>query len=113
MGFISNSLQRKRVVRSWARRRVQQAVTEALSTRGFDRNGRRLVYPDASAMNKSESDSSLVSLNVDDTPEVLIGTVGVHILQDCVKASFAEVQRQAEVVVDKMVDICGRYPPHM
>ena len=112
MDFISNSLQRKRVVRSWARRRVQQAVTEALKIRGFEKNGRRLVGPDSST-NKSELDSSPVGLTVQNTPETLIGTVSVHILQDCIKASFNEVQRQAEVMADKIVDICGRYPHHI
>lgn len=110
LGFIGNSLQKKRVVRSWARRRIDQAVIGALRMRGFDRNGRRLVDSDASTMTIYKSNGSPISLTTKHAPEALVGTVEVHILQNIVGKRYTEVQRQAEVMVDKILEICGRYP---
>lgn len=108
--FIGNSLQRKRVVRSWATRRIDQAVTGALRTRGFDRNGKRLRNSDASTLKRSEANGSPVNLTTDYAPEALVGTVEVHILQTVVETSYTEVQRQAGMMVDKILKICGHYP---
>lgn len=108
--IIGNSLQRKRVVRSWATRRVDQAVTGALRMRGFDRNGKRLRDPDASTPKRSESNCSPVNLITGYTPEALVGTAEVHILQNIVETSYTEVQRQAGMMVDKILKICGHYP---
>lgn len=96
--FTSNPMRKKRVVRSWATRRVDQAVTGALRMRGFDRNGKSLADLDASTL-KGEY-----------APEALIGTVEVHVLENSIETSFAEVQRQAGVMVDKILEICGRFP---
>ena len=98
MGFTSNPMRKKRIVRSWATRRVDQAVTGTLRMRGFDRNGKSLANLDASTL-KGEY-----------APKVLIGTVEVHVLQKSIDTSFAEVQRQAQVIVDKVLEICGRFP---
>lgn len=108
MEFIGNSLQKKRVVRSWATRRIDQAVTGALRIRGFDRNGRKLVDSDAITLKTSESNGSPVSLSTEHSPEALVGTVEVHILPNIVGKSYTEVQRQAGVMVDKILQICGR-----
>lgn len=110
LAFTSNPMQKKRVIRSWASRRIEQALTGALRMRGFDRNGKRLVDRDPSTFKQSESNGSQVSSTREDTPEALIGTVEVQILEDSIGASFAEVQRQAEVMVDNILRICGRYP---
>lgn len=112
MVFTSNPMQKKRVVRSWATRRVDQAVTGALRMRGFDRNGRRLVDPDAGTMKGSESNSRPSNVTMEYVPEALIGTVDVQILHDSIARSFTEVQRQAGLVVDKILKTCGRYPRH-
>ena len=103
-------MQKKRVVRSWATRRIDQAVTGALRMRGFDKNGKRLVDSDASPMKGSKPNSSPVTLTWERTPEALIGTVDVHVLQNSIETSFTEVQRQAGVMVDNILEICGRYP---
>ena len=108
--FIGNSLQKNRVVRSWAKRRIDQAVTGALRMKGFDRNGRRLGDSDASTMTTSESNGSPVSSTMGFAPEALVGTVEVHVSQISIETSFTEVQRQAGVMVDKILEICGRYP---
>ncbi len=97
MTFTSNPMRKKRVVRSWATRRFDQAVTGALRMRGFDRNGKRLLDPDAGTLKGAYA------------PEVLIGTVEVKLLEDSIQTSFAEVQRQAGVLVDRVLKICGRY----
>lgn len=108
MVFIGNSMQKKRVVRSWATRRIEKAVTETLRARGFDRNGRRLIFPDASKKKGSKSKSSPLESTPEYAPEALIGTVDVHMLHNSIETSFTEVQRQARVIVDKILEICGR-----
>lgn len=108
MEFVGNLMQKKRVVRSWATRRVAQAVTGALRMRGFDRNGKRLIDPNANIMKGPESNSSPVDLTRKCAPEALIGTVDVQILQSSIETSFPEVQRQAGLMVDKILEICGR-----
>ncbi len=110
MNFISNSMQKKGVVRSWARRRIDQAVTGALRMRGFDRNGRRLVESNANTIKRPESHIGRLDLAAEHTPEVLIGTVEVHTLPASIETSFSEVQRQAEGVADRIMKTCGRYP---
>ena len=103
INLISNRMQKKKTVRSWGRRRVEQAVTEALSLRGFDRNGRRLL-------DRSESNDDKLDSMVEHAPEALVGTVDIYILPGSIETSFTEVQRQAGVVVDSILGICGRYP---
>ena len=112
MAFIVNPIQKKRVVRSWARRRIIQAVTEALRVRGFDGNGRRLIDSEGSTPKGSKLNGRPIDLTTKSTPEALIGTANVYVLPDSIKTSFTEVQRQAGVVADKVLETCGRYPRH-
>ena len=112
LAFIINTIQKKRVVRSWARRRIGQAVTEALRVRGFDGNGRRLIDPEGNTLKVSRLSGNPIDLTTKSTPEALIGTANVYILPDSIKTSFTEVQRQAGVVADKVLETCGRYPRH-
>ena len=109
MGFTGNLMQDKKTVRCWAKRRIDHAVTRALRMRGFDRNGRRMVDPDANTMYESRSNSSPVHLTGEDVPEALIGSVEICALHCSIETSFDEVQRQARVMVDKILKICGRY----
>lgn len=112
MAFIINPIQKKRVVRSWARRRIGQAVIEALRVRGFDGNGRRMTDTEGGTVTRSKLNGSPTDLTTKSTPEALTGTANVYILPDSIKTSFTEVQRQAGVVADKVLEICGRYPRH-
>ena len=112
IALIINPIKKKRVVRSWARRRIGQAVTEALRLRGFDGNGRRLTDSEGSTLKGSKSNRSPIELTTKPTPEALIGTANVYVLPDSIKTSFIEVQRQAGVVADKILQTCGRYPRH-
>lgn len=112
MVFITNAMQKRRVVRSWARRRIDQAVTRALRMRGFDRNGRRLVDPYACTSRGSDPHNSPNYLTTKSAPEALIGTVDIHVMHQIIETSFTEVQRQAGVVADNILKTCGRYPCH-
>lgn len=112
MAFITNAMQKKRVVRSWARRRIDQAVTGALRMKGFDRNGRRLVDPYACTSRGSDPHNSPNDPTIKSAPEVLIGTVDIHVLHQSIETSFTEVQRQAGVVADNILKTCGRYYRH-
>lgn len=112
MVFITNAMQKKRVVRSWARRRIDQAVTGALRMRGFGRDGRRLVDPYASTSRGSDPHNSPNNPTTKSAPEALIGTVDINVLHQSIETSFTEVQRQAGVVADNILKTCGRYPRH-
>ena len=112
MAFIVNTIHKKRVVRSWAGRRIGQAVTEALRVRGFDGNGRRLMDSEGSTLKGSKVNGSPLDLTTKSTPEALIGTANVYVLPDSIKTRFTEVQRQAGMVADRVLKTCGRYPRH-
>lgn len=109
MDFTGNPLRKKRVVRSWATRRVKQAVTEALRMRGFGRNGRTLLDPNDSTPTGSRSNGSLVRMPLPHGSGGLIGTVNIQVLPSSIETSFTEVQRQAEVMVGKILELCTRY----
>ncbi|KAM0804127.1 hypothetical protein BDR22DRAFT_885910 [Usnea florida] len=108
--ITANTMQKKRVVRSWARRRIVHAVTWALRMRGFGTNGKRLVDRSPNTPIMSESNGSQNKKMQDHAPEVLIGTVEVHVLPKSIETSFAEVQRQIGMLVDQIFEKCGRYP---
>ena len=108
--ITANTMQKKRVVRSWAKRRIVQAVTGALRMRGFGTNGKRLVDPSPNTPRVSESNGSQNKKMQDQAPEALIGTVMVHVLPESIETSFAEVQRQIGMMVDQILKKCGRYP---
>ncbi len=88
--FTSNPMHSKKVVRSWVKRRVALAIVEELKRRGFDKKGRRLADVEGKQV-----------------PEVLIGTVDIEVMKKCVEAEHAEVQRQAGLVVQAILKICG------
>ena len=100
MMFTSNPMHKKKVVRSWARRRVAQAVMEDLRGRGFDDEGRRI---DGGAIVGGEQVKGEGRC-----PDALIGTVDVEVMDQCVETKYAEVQRQAGLIVDEVLNICGR-----
>ena len=112
MNYVVNTMQRKKTVRSWARRRVEHAIVAALRARGFGRNGRRMVDSDTSSMRESKPNGSRLDVTVGYAPEILIGTVNIQVLPGSIETSFAEVQREANVAVAKILKTCGRYPGH-
>ena len=108
--ITANTMQEKKVVRSWAKRRIVHAVTEALSMRGFGTDGKRLVDRSPNTPRVSESNGSQNKKMQDHAPEALTGTVEVHVLSKSIEMNFAEVQRQIGMVVDQILKKCGRYP---
>lgn len=92
--FTSNPMHSMKVVRSWVKRRVTQAVIEELKKQGFDKKGRRLVKIEGGRL-------------ADGLPDVLMGTVDIEVLKKCVEAKHEEVQRQAGLVVKEILKICG------
>ena len=91
----SNTISRKRVVRSWARRRVLNAIVQQLNTHGFDNKGRRL---------KGAEDSVLFDGN---EIERLIGIVDVTALEKSVDCKYEELLRQAGILTQEIVRRCG------
>lgn len=107
MVFSGNAMPRKRVVRSWARRRIDHAVAEALRMRGFDRSGKRLVDGGVTTMGKVRSRGVSHEQTTPCIQDSLVGTVDVQILNPSVEANFKEVQRQAGLVVEEILRVCG------
>lgn len=104
--FTSNPMQRKKVVRSWARRRMTQAVMEQLRLRGFDGKGRRLALGATAEEGVLTRPSNKRSM--ENIPEALIGTVDVEVLNQTVAVKYEEVQKQAVLLVQEILNICGR-----
>jgi len=88
--FTSNPMDSKKVVRSWVKRRVALAILEELKRRGFDQKGRRMA-----------------NLEGGPVPDVLVGTVDIEVLKKCIEAKHEEVRRQAGLVVQEILRICG------
>jgi len=106
--FTSNPMHKKKVVRSWARRRLAQAVVEQLRLRGFDGKGRRV----ATASTAEESPKKILGETATEgIPEALVGSVDIEVLNLSVEVKYEEVQRQAGLLVDEILNICGR-PQH-
>ncbi len=98
--FTSNTMPGKKIVRSWARRRVVHAVTQELRMRGFDSRGRR-VETDSTAEDQQPGSAGK-------RPDLLVGTVDIEAMEHGVHLKFAEVQEQAAHVVERILKICGR-----
>lgn len=98
--FTSNPMHRKKVVRSWARRRIAQAVTQELRVRGFDGKGRRVDTGSTTEKRLEESGER--------RPDALVGTVDIEVMNQSVETGFAEVQRQVGLLAEQIVRICGR-----
>ncbi|KAL6721858.1 hypothetical protein ACLMJK_000963 [Lecanora helva] len=97
--LTSNTMQGKKAVRSWAKRRIAQAMKQELSARGYDGEGRRVstgaVSEDAIGESKRR-------------PDMLIGTVDIEVFSHSMGIGFAEVQNQMGLVVEEVLRICGR-----
>lgn len=72
------------------KRRVALAILEELKRRGFDQKGRRMA-----------------NLEGGPVPDVLVGTVDIEVLKKCIEAKHEEVRRQAGLVVQEILRICG------
>ena len=92
----ANNVHRKRVVRSWARRRVMQAIVQQLRANGFDIKGRKL---------RGAKDQ-----DIHDRQEIegLIGLADISILEKSVGCRYEELLRQAGLLVQEIVRRCGK-----
>ena len=88
-----------RVVRSWTTRKMRQAIVDALKSRGFDRKGKRL---ETLAGPGQEINGGHV------LPELLAGTLNVEAMAPIRETKYEEVQRQAAMVVNEVIRICGQ-----
>ena len=95
----SNTIAGTRVVRSWTRRKLRQAIIEALKIRGFDHKGRRLK-PVAEIGQRTVGDEVL--------PELLTGTLSLEALPLIRDIKYDELQRQAAIIVSEVIRICGQ-----
>lgn len=94
----TNDLSKSSVIRSWCRRRLRNAFTDALKTRGFDRFG-RLV--DAGAL--KEPFAGLAHVVKDDPHFQLRGSFRFHALTPLIPAKYVNVQRDMMAALDMML----------
>lgn len=85
---------------------MAQAVVEELRMRGFDEEGRRIA-PGATA-EEATQEGSLGKRSGEDVPEALVGTVDIEVVVQIVEVKYKEVQRQAGLLVQEVLNICGR-----
>ncbi len=92
----SNGLQTKRVVRSWARRRLLQALSKQLEAHGFDTRGRRLKGENEEVVPKQHNIESLV------------GIVEVSVNDKSIHCKYDEILRQTQILAQEILARCGK-----
>lgn len=104
-------MDRTRVVRSWARRRLQNAILSELRSRGFDGQGRRLEKIDArtagpakNALPNHLQDGESRKIEESD----LIGSADIRVLEKIVEVKYETVQEQAGLVVQEILKVCSQ-----
>ena len=90
----SNAINRKRVVRCWARRRILHAIVQQLKVHGFDRKGRKL---------NAESPVQVDGHQI----ERLTGLVDVNVHECSIDCNYEELWRQTGILVQEVVRRCG------
>lgn len=103
---IGNTLSKgtKRVVRSWARRRVEQAIFEQLRFRGFDRLGRKLQINKIEGSGSQAPSRSLESEHgVAPSAANLKGTITVQLEDRIVDTPWGDLQQQAKLIVNEIL----------
>ncbi|KAA6414150.1 MAG: hypothetical protein FRX48_02512 [Lasallia pustulata] len=85
----SNTITSMRCMRSHGNRRLRVALTQALKAKGYDKNGRLLG-----------------ALGNQKVGVELRGSMDIQIFKQCIDAEWKEVQKQAELVLEKIVKLC-------
>ena len=85
-------------MRSWARRRVLQAIVDQLKVQGFDANGRKLKPANPE-----------VASDANNVYESLLGIVDVHVQEKSIGDKYEEVLRQAGLLVQEILTRCGKW----
>ncbi|KAI9817496.1 MAG: hypothetical protein M1827_001106 [Pycnora praestabilis] len=89
-----NSVEPKRVVRSWLNRRGKISVTEALRSKGLDQDGRYIEgAPQKSFIGHKGN---------------LRGSFHMQMKQEMVSAKFEDVRKQAGLAVDLLIQACAK-----
>ncbi|KAF1963184.1 hypothetical protein CC80DRAFT_378144, partial [Byssothecium circinans] len=91
-------LSKSSVVRSWCRRRLNNAFTDVLKKRGFDQYG-RLV--DAEALQVANKRLGEMVRGHQDFN--LKGSFRFHALVPCIPAKYAELQEEFGIIMDAML----------
>ena len=108
----ANGMHKKwqRTVRSWAKRRVDQALTKQLREKGFDRQGRRLKKQwsplERDGTHSAAQQSEHVNrLQIKD--EDLCGSIRVQLLESVVVTKYSDIYQQAGLIIDDLVKRTG------
>ncbi|MDI1485333.1 MAG: hypothetical protein OHK93_000470 [Ramalina farinacea] len=100
----------QRTVRSWAKRRVDQALTKQLKEKGFDRQGRRVreqwTPSEMDDTNSVAQRSEHVNRSKDKV-EDLCGSIRVQLLENVVVTKYPDIYQQAGLIVDELVKRTG------
>ena len=78
---------------------MRQAIVDALKTRGFDRQGKKLTTLAQPGQGTNGGDV---------LPELLSGTLSIETMPLIRETKYEEVQRQAAMVVNEVIRICGQ-----
>ncbi|MCJ1278867.1 hypothetical protein MMC21_006688 [Puttea exsequens] len=98
---VASRVAAKKVVKSWAKRRIMVAIVQELKRKGFDRAGRQL---------KGQDDGTKPMGNIAgkaSKPKTLVGTLSIDIQKPCVMAAHQDVQQQTRLVVKEVLRVCG------
>ena len=88
----ANTMTGMRCMRSRGNRRLRIALTQALKAKGYDKNGRLLG-----------------ALGDRKVGVELRGSMEVQILKQCIDAEWRKVQKQAELILEKIMELCQGY----
>ncbi|KAL1952556.1 hypothetical protein VTO42DRAFT_4814 [Malbranchea cinnamomea] len=83
-----NLTNHKRVIRSWCARRLRHAFRQALKQRGFDKDGKLLMFD--------------VEGNVTEKKKGLVGTLDIRMNVELLTAKYADIVQQAGLLVDHL-----------
>lgn len=103
----------QRTVRSWAKRRVDQALTRQLKERGFDRQGRLIRKQCASSEIGDTSPAAQRSEHVDGSKNKdgdLYGSIRIKLLESVAVTKYSDIYEQAGLIIDELVRRFGGQP---
>ena len=87
----SHTIREKRVVRSWASRRLRHAIVEALRDQGLDEGGKVLAHSSTDAEGGP-------------TPFALRGTLRVTAMPPLMLEKYSVVQKEAKEIISHVID---------
>lgn len=92
------------VVRSWCARRARLAFKQALTARGFDQEGRKILNQNQ-AGNNGVTTATTTTTTAGETglDRGLVGSVEIAILPGCVKSKFSTIQHEMGTLLDTLL----------